>query len=126
MLRPKHAKHTLYRRAANDQRASTQAWGTILKNRDAHVAYTGVPKNVRQTCSNGIQRACNACGTYSKRIKHTHGTRRASRKFLSMFKSFLSRNALRLVATYSDAHRTDTKRTLRTRNVFSSCPLTCS
>ena len=49
--------------------------------------------DVRQTCLKRIQRACNPCGTYSKRISHTPGTRRASRKFLSMFKIFLIPNA---------------------------------
>ena len=37
--------------------------------------------------------ACSARGTYSKRISHTPGSRRASRKFLSMFKRCLIPNA---------------------------------
>ena len=47
---------------------------------------------MRQTRLKHIQRACSARGTYSKRISHTPGTRRASRKFLSMFKNFLIPN----------------------------------
>ena len=48
---------------------------------------------MRRTRSRHIQRACNARGTYSKRIRHTPGTRRASRNFLSMLKNILSPNA---------------------------------
>ena len=49
--------------------------------------------NARQTRSERIQRARSAHGTYSGRINHTPGTRRAFRKFLSMFKKFFSPNA---------------------------------
>ena len=75
----------------------THARGTLLKQylikseRAWSVHWRA--SNVRQTRSKRIQRACSARGTYSKRISHTPGTRRASRKFLSMFKKILIPNA---------------------------------
>ena len=116
---------TRYRRAANVQRAPTHAWGTLLKQyliklkRACSVHCRAW--DVRQMRSKRIQRACNARGTYSKRISHTPGTRRASRKFLSMFKFFLSQTRTKratILATSGDARRTYTKSTQRTRNAF--------
>ena len=49
-----------------------------------------------------IQRACSARGTYSKRISHTPGTRRASRKFLSIFNFFLSQTRTKRAMIFSD------------------------
>ena len=66
-----------------------------------------------------VQRAGNAHGTYSKRICKTSETRRASRKFLSMFIfPKRARNTHRFLATYSIAHRAYTKGTRRTRIAF--------
>ena len=126
MLRP---KHTGTQQTFNTR--LTRAWDTLLKQylikskRACSVHWRA--SNVRRTHSKRIQRACNARGTYSKRIRHTPGTRRASRKFLRMFKFFKPKrawSAQRLLATYSDAHRTYTKRTkraLRASNVSPTC-----
>ena len=67
--------------------------------------------------------ACYAHGTYSKRIRHTPGTHRTSRKFLSMFDFFFffflgggggggkrALSAQRLTATYIDVQQAYTKR----------------
>ena len=61
---------------------------------------------------------------YSKRISQPPGTRRASRRYLSMFKKIdpkRARNARWFLATYSDARQTYPKRTQRTRNAFWTC-----
>ena len=75
----------------------THAWGTLLKQhlikseRAWNVHWRA--SNAHQTRSERIQLACSARETYSERISHTPETRRAFRKFLSMFKTFLSPNA---------------------------------
>ena len=68
----------------------THAWGTLLKQ---YLIKSEHAWSVHWRASKRIQRACSARGTYSKRISHTPGTRRASRKFLSMFQIFLIPNA---------------------------------
>ena len=68
--------------------------------------------------------AYNARGTYSKRIRQTPGTRRASRKFLSMFKKNEPKrewSAQRLTATFTDVHQAYTKRTKRAFNALLTC-----
>ena len=75
----------------------THAWGMLLqlyliKSKCACSVHWRA-SNVRQMRWKCIQGACNACGTYSIRIRHTLGTCRVSRKFSSMFKKFLSPNA---------------------------------
>ena len=112
----------------------THAWGTLLKQylikSECAWSVHWRASNVRQTRSKHIQRACSAHGTYSKRICHTPGTRRASRKLLSMFKIFFipnvheTRDDFSDIVTYSDVGRTYTKRTQRTRNAFRMSP-TC-
>ena len=74
----------------------THAWDTLLKqylikSEHACTVHWRV-SNMRRTRSKCIQCPCNAHRTYLKRIRHTPRLRRASRKFLSMFKKFLSRN----------------------------------
>ena len=92
----------------------THAWGTLVKQhlikseRAWNVHWRA--SNARQTLSERIQRACSARGTYSGRISHTPETRRAFRKFLSMFNFFSpkERNAQRLLKrrTATSAGRT--------------------
>ena len=105
----------------------THAWGTLLKQylikseRACSVHWRA--SNVRRTRSKRFQRACNARGTYSKRIRYTPETRRASRKFLSMFKLFEPKHAWsakRLTATYI-VHQACTKRTKRACNALLTC-----
>ena len=104
---------TRYRRASNVQRAFHTSLGHATEATLEHTWNVHWrASNARQTHSERIKRACSARGTYSGRISHTPETRRAFRKFLSMFKNFLSPNAReRLLATYSDARRTYTKHT---------------
>ena len=64
--------------------------------------------NARQTRSERIQRACSARGTYLGRISHTPETRRAFRKFLSMFILFFffwPKHASETRKTFSDVQR---------------------
>ena len=103
---------TRYARATGAQQTFnarfTHAWGTQLKQylikskRACSVHWR--TSNARQTRSKRIQRACNAHGTYSKRIRHTPGTRRVSRKFLSMFK-IRAQTRVERTATYSDVYQ---------------------
>ena len=103
----------------------THAWGTLLKQylikseRAWSVQWRA--SNVRQTRWKGIQCACSTRGTYSKRISHTPGTRRASSKFLSMFKIFLIPNAHE---TRDDFYRHTATRAGHTPNVHNIL-LTC-
>ena len=64
---------------------------------------------VRRTRSKRIQRTSNAHRTYSKRIyiiRLTAGTRRTSRKFLSIFSNcFWAQTRLKRTATYSDVYQ---------------------
>ena len=92
----------------------THAWGTLVKQhlikseRAWNVHWRA--SNARQTRSERIQRVCSARETYSGRISHTPETRRAFRKFLSMFNFFSpkERNAQRLLKrrTATSAGRT--------------------
>ena len=84
--------------------------------------------NVRQTRSKRIQRTCSPRGTYSKRISHTPGTHRASRKFLSMFKFFSSQTRTKrtmifsdLLRRASDVHQAYTTYSKRVSNVSPTC-----
>ena len=102
MIRPRHAKHALHARF-------THAWGTLLKQRliKSERAWNvhWRASNARQTRSERIQRARSARGTYSGRKSHTPGTRRAFRKFLSMFKFFLAQTRAKRAETFSDVQR---------------------
>ena len=62
-------------------------------------------KRAVQTRSERIQRTCSARGTYSRRISHTPGTRRAFRKFLSMFNIFGAQTRAKRAETLSDVRR---------------------
>ena len=93
MIHPRYAKHALQARIERSMRVSH----TLLKQ---HLIKSELAWNVHwrasnthQTRSECIQRACSVRGTDSGRISHTPETRRASRKFLSMFKISLSPNA---------------------------------
>ena len=110
----------------------THAWGTLLKQyliiseRAWSVHWRA--SNVRQTRSKRIQRACSARGTYSKRISHTPGTRRASRKFLSMFIFFFIANAHETRDDFKRHTATRAGRTPSVHNVLvtrSNVSLTC-
>ena len=105
---------TRYARATGAQKTFsarlTHAWSTLLteqyliKNGTCACSVHWRASNVRRMHSKRIQRDCNARGAYSKRIRHTPGTRRASRKNLSMFEKFLSPNQGG-AATFSDVYQ---------------------
>ena len=80
---------TLYGGAANVQRAPHTRLGHATEA-ISHKIGTRVERTLAclkraPNAFKRIQRACSACGTYSKHITHTPGTRRAS----SMFKKIL-------------------------------------
>ena len=87
----------------------THAWGTLLKQyiikleRACSAHWRAL--NVRQTRLKRIQCACNARGTYSKRISHTAGISRASRKVLSMFKNIYTQTPTKRAPNFSGIQR---------------------
>ena len=74
-----------------------------------------------QTCADRSTRMYTH-GTYSKRIRHTRGTLRASRKILSKFKKKIepkrAGSAQRLTETYINVHQAYTKRIKRACNAL--------
>ena len=107
-------KHKLQTRSKRSTRVSRRL-GHATEAISHKIGTTDVPKTCAK-CVRSVFSAPVLRVEFIRNVCHTPGTRRASRKILGMFKNFLIPNAhetRRFFATYSDAHRTYTKRTKR-------------